>query len=324
MAYTLVPIPEDKISQRLKSGWGINAATLTQLYLGTGRDTGTFRADAADGRYFLRLARTVSENGIAVSLLLSKLGIPAVAPILSSTGNAWESVEGYLMVVYPLIDGEPIVTEKLTPLDWRSVGSGLRAVHEVLPPPALKSSLHWDKAMFVPGGEDLLARIDAALSDARSLADSFQQELARVWAQQGAFPSEFFRFVQAQGQAALATSPLCCLCHGDFQAQNILKSAPGMVHFIDWEGTVWGPPEKDLSFIAPEYRSQLEKGYGPLRLNEAVMRYQICNWLLLDVLDCAERLLFKPGIGTEERQWALELTVSVLPRMRAAFSSYRA
>lgn len=153
-------------------------------------------------------------------------------------------------------------------------------------------------------------------------ADSFQQRLATVWTQQGAFIAEFFHFVQEQGKAATATSPVCCLCHNDFQAQNILKSAPGVVLLIDWEGTAWAPPEKDLIFIAPRYRSHFEEGYGPLRLNEPVMGYQVSNWLLQDVFDCVDRLLFKADIGSEEKQWALDLTISILPRMKTAFDAY--
>lgn len=80
---------------------------------------------------------------------------------------------------------------------------------------------------------------------------------------------------------------------------------------------MWAPPEKDLMFIAPEYRFQFEKGYGPLRLNETVAEYYTSNWLLQDVFDCVDRILFKPAIGKEEKQWALDLTLSILPRMRA-------
>ena len=82
---------------------------------------------------------------------------------------------------------------------------------------------------------------------------------------------------------------------------------------------MWAPPEKDRIFIAPEYRSQFETGYGPLYLNEAVMKYQTSNWLLQDLFDCVDRILFKPNIGTQEKQSMLDLTLSILPRMKAIF-----
>ena len=85
-----------------------------------------------------------------MSLLLADQGVPAVAPLLSSAGNAWERVEDYLMIVYPMIDGAPIVAENLTARDWQAVGSVLRAVHEAVLPSAVKGVLLPDKAMFVP------------------------------------------------------------------------------------------------------------------------------------------------------------------------------
>ena len=64
-------------------------------------------------------------------------------------------------------------------------------------------------------------------------------------------------------------------------------------------------------FVAPAYRPQFEKGYGPLRLNKPVMEYQISNWLLQDVFDCVDRILFKSNIGAREKEWAHDLTISI-------------
>ena len=82
---------------------------------------------------------------------------------------------------------------------------------------------------------------------------------------------------------------------------------------------MWAPPEKDLIFIQPEYRSQFQLGYGPLHLNEPVMEYQTANWLLQDLFDCVDRILFKSATGAQEKQWALALTRSILLRMRTIF-----
>ena len=70
MAYTVVPIPEPVIAERLETCWGLETTRITELHLGTGGDTGTFRADAVYGHSFLKLAKTVSETGIAVSLFV--------------------------------------------------------------------------------------------------------------------------------------------------------------------------------------------------------------------------------------------------------------
>ena len=259
MAVTLLPISRGLISQRLVISWDVEAMQVTELHLGTGIDTGTFRVDTAKGKYFVKLARTVSETGIAISLLLAARGIPAVAPVLSMAGNAWEAVAGYQMVVYPLVDGSPIRLEAMTESDWRSVGTALRAVHESPPLPTLRELSLPDQERFVPWGGDFLCSIGPAVSNLGLQVDPFQLELASVWLQHGCFFVDFFSFVSEQGQRAIATAPACCLCHGDFQAQNILRSAPGVTHLIDWEAVVWAPPERDLIFIPSESRSHFER-----------------------------------------------------------------
>ena len=320
MALTPSPVSEREIAHRLQTGWGMEVAGVTQLYSGTGGDTWTFRVDTAAESYFLKLRKTVFEPGIAVSLLLSDSGAPVVAPILSLAGRAWEPLTGYLLLAYPLIDGSPIDPDSMTELDWHSIGIVLRAVHGASLPTELRDALTSERT-FIPWGEEFLPRIGPALSNLGDQGDPFQQELAKVWSQQGTFPKEFFSFVQAQGHAAIATSPVFCLCHNDFQAQNILKSAPGMVWLIDWDFPMWAPPEKDLIFIAPEHRAQFERGYGALNLNELVMVYQTTNWLLQDLFDCVDRILFRSVAGTEEKRWAIDLAKCILSRMRPLFPS---
>lgn len=315
MAHLLAAISEREIAERLYADWAICIEKIYHLHLGTSSYTGTFRADSGDAKYFVKLARTVSETGISVSLLLADRGIPAVAPILSSDGNAWEAIAGYQMLVYPMLNGVPIVPETTTELDWRSLGLALRAVHDTPLTPELRDVLPSDDRMFRPWGQEFVSGIGTALSGLGERADRSQQELADLWLQQGNFAEEFFSIVKAQGEAALATSPSLSLCHSDFQPQNILKSSRGTIHLIDWEGAMWAPREKDLIFVPVEYRELFEKGYGPLHLNEPVMEYETANWLLQDLLDCVDRILFKAAIGKGEKQWALDLMRSILPRM---------
>ncbi len=133
------------------------------------------------------------------SLLLAARGIPAVVPVLLLAGNAWEAVEGYQMVVYSLVDGSPMSLEDMTELDWRSVGTALRTVHDSPPIPNLRELSLTAQERFVPWGGDFLCRIGPALSHLSAQADPFELELANVWLQQGSFFDEFFSFVSNQG-----------------------------------------------------------------------------------------------------------------------------
>ena len=319
MALTSSPIAERELLDRLRTAWGVCPISVTQMFAGHGGDTWTFRADSADDSYFLKLKKAVSEPGVAISLLLADRHIPAIAPLLSTAGNAWEPLSGFQLLVYPLIVGRAIEPASLTDIDWYSLGASLKAVHNMPLPEALKSSLATDT--FIPWGQDFLSKIEPAIAAFDTEADSVQQQFGRLWSAQASMPLEFLSFLRTQGQTALASAPVFCLCHADFQVDNILKSAPGILHILDWDNPMWAPPERDLMFVAPEFRPQFLTGYGPITLNEPVMAYLISDWLLQDTFDCVDRILFAGSVGLEEKQWALDLICTNLPKMKSRLDS---
>src|ERR1700755_1480122 len=98
----------------------------------------------------------------------------------------------------------------------------------------------------------MLPRINSALRGAPGSLRKTGQKLAEVWLDRGTLAEEFLSLVHAKGEKALRSGPRYCLCHGDFQQDNVLLSESGFVTLIDWDFPAWSPAERDLMFIPLE------------------------------------------------------------------------
>lgn len=310
----LTPVSQSELARSLQQFWGITALEITPVRLGRARNTWAFRASSAEAVFFLKLKCEVHEAGIAISRMLADCGVNVSTPLLSIHGHPWERVDQFGLLVFPFVVGAPIMMAALDATDWQAIGTSLRAVHDAHTPEPVRQLLMSET--FVPSGEDLLARIQKVVSE-RGAGDAVQEQLLQLWLQWGSLPTEFFTSVQRKGHAARLTQPKCCLCHGDFQSGNILRSSVGEITLIDWDDPVWAPPECDLMFVPPEYRPLLETGYGPYTPNEASLAFLSANWILQEALDCADRILFTAETNAEERQWALRLSDAMLKQMAA-------
>ena len=132
-----------------------------------------------------------------------------------------------------------------------------------------------------------------------------QREFWDLWNRHQTLIDDFFATVQRKGKEALLSSPSWCLCHNDLQPGNILQSPSGKLLIVDWDYPVWAPPERDLMFIETAYRAQFEAGYGPVRTNSRVFDYLSADWMLQELLDCAERVVLGAYVDQEERRWSL-------------------
>ena len=311
------PITSRQVASCLAAEYGLILKRLTVLPLSHAGETWVYRAETSRETCFLKLKKTLHQPGVAVCERLLAHGLPVVAPIPSRSGHSWVLLDGFYLLLFPFVPGHPIHPATLAREDWRLLGSILRDVHNAALPDPLRQSLEHES--FTPPDEACLSRIESAWTR-ESRLDPVQEDLRTLWNRHQRLLSTFVRFVQQKGQRARQSNPVYSLCHGDFQPGNILQSAPDRLLLVDWDNPVWSPRERDLMFIAPEYLSRFETGYGPIARNESVAEYLAANWLLQEVLDYAQRILVRAFTGElenePEKRWALAAIASLLSKMR--------
>jgi RIO-like serine/threonine protein kinase len=97
------------------------------------------------------------------------------------------------------------------------------------------------------------------------------------------------------------------LCHADIHPFNIMITPSGLV-FLDWEGMMLAPRERDLMFYASDmramsdYRRAYEAGY---ELNEYLVTYYTYEWALQEFSDYIGRI-FDDHNSTAARRHALQ------------------
>ena len=314
------PVSADQVAFRLAADWGISPVTVLPTNSGHSGSAWTFRASSPGGSYFVKVKRGFSDPGPAVALLLAGRGLPVVAPLLTAAGSAWVAVANYFLFVSPWIPARPMPSSP-SPAEWRGLGRALRSIHRTVPNRALQMRLQ--RLSFVPWGSKFLPKLDQACSAPDLHADPCAKELTTLWKAQGALPAEIFELLQEMGRSASATTPEFCLCHGDFQPDNVIWTEDGAIHIVDWDSPSWAPVERDLMFVPPLHRTSFLQGYGPHHANGPVMSYLWLDWLLQEALDCANRILFVDAAPAEEKEWALDLLRSILPKLKTALSTAR-
>lgn len=312
MAITPAPLAEDRLTNALFLGWGMRSAEIQPLHLGHASETWTYSARAEGARYFLKLRSEMDPPRLAIVRHLAEAGIPAVAPVPAVSGDLSWRVDRYHLVVYPWIDGAPIDSPTPMHRDWSALGTAMKQVQEAAIPQALVESL--PSQQFLPWGSLFLPQVQEACESNRVRGTTALQELATLWSKYGTDLAELYGATRTTGATALALSPALCLCHGDLQPSNILKSSSGMIHLIDWDTSLYSVPEQDLMFVAPENRRDFEAGYGPLALRKPILAYLKADWHLQEIFDCLDRLLFQQ-VEPEEMLWALRLLARLLPRI---------
>lgn len=308
-----IPVDDQQIMSCLALEYGLRDAHLTFLPISYAGETWVFHAETARGVFFLKLKRRLHEAGVAVSKLLLELGIPVITPIQAKNKQLWARLEDFSLLVFPFVEGHPIDPTTLDDSSWRTLGAIMRGVHNAPVPQALLGSLN--KELFSPYGQESFSKIESTLASGIHTLSPVQREFADLWMKSQGLVEGYFALVQEKGQEAFLSSPSWCLCHGDLQPGNILQSGPNKLLLIDWDCPVWAPPERDLMFIDAQYRSRFEAGYGRIETNKHVADYLSANWLLQEILDYAERILFSAYVDDKERRSALDAMSALIAKI---------
>jgi spectinomycin phosphotransferase len=263
--------------------YGFDVAELTFLPLGFDAAAWAYRVQVIGGeRYFLKVRLTgAAEAALLVPRYLQDRGIAGVvAPLPTATGAFAASVPGYTLVLYPFVVGGSGRERGLTARQWVDYGALLRRVHDT--PLTAELAARLPHEPFVPNGAASVRRLDTYLDGG-------------------------------------ATKPPLVLCHADIHTSNVLVDDAGRVWFVDWDGAMLAPRERDLMFalgggISRELvRLEAEvlfrrryQGEHAVPVDPLGLAYYRYAWAVSDIGAFGEEVCCRPDLGALSRQVALD------------------
>jgi spectinomycin phosphotransferase len=248
-----------------------------------GMDGWAYRVDTADGRYFLKVKREFPGlPAVLVPRALRDAGITAVvAPIDTAAGRPAHEADGYVLLLYPYVDGGNLWDAGLTDDQWVEYGRILAAVHAADRPAAVDLPVESFRT--------------TAPERIRSLAGDAARSphLADLWAAHGDGILRLADETRELAERAAATGAPHVVCHTDIHAGNLLADPDGALYVVDWDAPVLAPRERDLMFafgvafgeqpMDPHRERLFRHGYGPVEPDPTLMAYYRSERTLDDI-----------------------------------------
>lgn len=305
----------DAIRGYLRDHYALTLAELSYLALGLDSAAWVYRARTVDGRAYFVKVRTglVNVSTLHVPRFLRDHGVEqVVAPLPTNEGVLWASVAGYVLILYPFIDGAAGMAQGLSTRQWVDFGTILRQVHATTPDAALTRMMR--RETFEPVGvsviDDVHQRLDT-LFDKHPAA----RDLAVFWRSRQEDIRTLRRCATALGRRLARAEPPFILCHADIHTNNVMLGADGRVWIVDWDETVLAPRERDLIFVigglssglvGPEQEESFFQGYGATSVAPLALAYYRYARAVEDIGAFAEEIFFRPDIDPDSKHKAVE------------------
>ncbi len=202
------------------------------------------------------------------------------------------------MIVYPFIEGDTSFTG-MTNEQWRKLGSIFKQIHQVIVPSELFQSLRketFDTAEYVRWihafeTQYLHSRLDDSASQRALRADWLEH--------QDTIHMTLNSLEKLAGVLQKQSGPYV-FCHADLHPANLIRDSNGNVFVIDWDDVMLAPKERDFIFVREEAEAFWE-GYGHPQIDWIALTYSRCEWVVQDVIACADDMFFKGNLGEETR-----------------------
>ncbi|MFW6098211.1 MAG: phosphotransferase enzyme family protein [Chloroflexota bacterium] len=308
-------LTDEAIIMALRAHYGIYGAALTFLPIGNDSDTWVYRLRSDDGEaYFVKLR---SGDGFRVASLsapfaLREQGVPHVlAPVATREGQLWVALDGFMLTVYPFIEGRMGADVGLSRDQWRAFGSLARRIHDSRLGPEVMQAIPWER--FVPSRRHLVEELQSA-AGGQDFANDEQRAFAAFWQKKRDVIANLVeRADELGGKLREATVPLV-LCHADMHTWNVLLDGDGDWWLVDWDEVILARKERDLMFViggiggdgvGSEQTDWFLQGYGDVEIDRRALAYYRYAWAVQDIAAFGEELFFMPQLGQESRRAAL-------------------
>ena len=299
----------------LRQHHDLDVASLEFLPIGNDVGSYVYRITTHGGvRYFLKARRApMYEPSVVVPRYLQQHGIPqVVAPLPTQAGALWIPQQTFNLMLYPYIDARTGMDVGLTVAQWRELGSALRTLHTLDPPPHLRRIVAGE-AFEAPYWVDEMRRLQSRI-DAAQRRDAIDAEFAASWTQRSGQMYALMQRALALGRELLAAPRPFVLCHSDIHTANVLVEGGGALHIVDWDQPVFAPKERDLMFFGAglgnltgnaDDSAFFYDGYGATTLDRTAFAYYRYAWVMQDWVACGAEVLLYDDLGAATRRKSL-------------------
>jgi spectinomycin phosphotransferase len=295
-------ILEERLRACLQDQYGLIPVTLEFLSLGHDYSAGVYSTVSEQGTAYLLKAtsRPLYESRCLLPRYLYDQGITSVvAPIPTSSGALWTSVEEWTVIVYPFIDGDTSLTG-MTGEQWKETGAILQRIHQVALPPSGFSSLRketFDPATYAQWIQTFETRhLKPHTDEPGSL-----RTLRAAWIAHQSTIHTGIATLEKLATALKVRQLPCVICHADLHAANLLRDRHGHVFVIDWDEVMLAPRERDFIFIRSPQADAFWEGYGQREVDEMALTYYLWERVIQDVIEEVQSVFFRDDWAEETR-----------------------
>lgn len=301
-------IADSMLADGVRDGWGLSVEEIVFMPVGLDGSAWAFEVRIVGGGCRFLKVRTgeFTRPALLLPSYLFAYGLPqVVAPI-----GGVHTVHGLRLALYPFVDGPSLWSQGLTDAQWKAYGRFLGGLH----------------AMELPSEVAGLLPTETYASTAshrvRALAGPAAADpaLKPLWRRYGEKLSAWADEVERLERDASADPAPIVVCHADIHPGNLLADGEDL-RVVDWDAPVRAPKERDLMFvfgtdfgehpINARREALFRAGYGPLDLDDALLRYYRLERRLDDVALCAATVLDESATEAA-RAYELELLTRIL------------
>lgn len=296
----------------LQQTYALDMTQLSFLALGADFNAAVYRARASDDReYFVKLrSGRFDETALSLPSFLHAHGAAyIIAPLQTQTGAFWTTLEGFVVIVYPFVEGQNAYQLDLSRHQWGEFGIALKQLHTAHVPMPILHALPQES--YDPKWYSMLSDIMHDL-DQMPLPDQIAVDLADFLRTKETQILAMIKRAELLSQALQADAPDFVVCHSDIHAGNLLIDQRGHVYIVDWDNPILAPKERDLMFIgggqgfigytAEEEQHYFYLGYGRTDINSTALAYYRYIRIIEDLVLYCEQIFLARDSYAERQQ----------------------
>ncbi len=305
----------------LEQQYNVIPIALEYLPLGLDYNAGVYHVvSEQDAAYLLKVtSRPLYEPQCLVPRYLNDQGITSVvAPVPTTGGALWTSIDEWTVIVYPFIDGDTSWTG-MTDEQWKQVGTIFQQIHRVMVPSEGFELLR--KETFDPS--EYTRWVHAFESQHAHEQDGerpWQRALRSCWMSNRSTIYSALAILETLGNVLQRRSLPYVICHADLHPANLLRDGHGRVFVIDWDEVMLAPKERDFLFVKISSADSetlpgtpaFFQGYDQTEIDWTALTYYRYERVVQDLIACAQEVFFRDDLGEETKRDSFKLFEAIL------------
>lgn len=298
-------LEDEKIAECLRASYGLTVSEIEFRPLGYDSYAGVYRVQANGQTYFLKVkSDTVDERSVVLPGYLKEQGMEqVVAPLPTRAQELWSTIDNFMLILYPFIEGRSGWEVGLSDSQWLAFGAVLKKLHTMRLPPELLNRI--PKETFVANQKwlTIVNQLHAAVHN-QVYDNPFEKQLAAFWKDHHHDIGMIVDRAEQLGRRLQNKSLDFVLCHADIHTANLLIDNQGRLFIVDWDQPVLAPRERDLMFVTvggfvteEKAETLFFQGYGKTDINPLTLAYYRYARVVEDLGGFAESVFLMDTTG---------------------------